>query len=76
MDQQEFQKEMARIEKNNKWKNWKPVLILGGLVVLLIAYINIANYIEKNEEDEKRYHEDKTSFIADSVRIEFRERSG
>jgi len=69
MDQQEFQKEMARIEKNNKWKNWKPVLILGGLVVLLIVYINIANYIEKDEEDEKRYQEDKTSFIADSVRI-------
>ena len=67
MDQQEFQKEMARIDKSNKWKNWKPFIILGGLVVLLIAYVKIANYIEKNEEDELRYQEDKTSFIEDSV---------
>lgn len=67
MDQQEFQKEMARIEKSNKWKRRKPILIISGLVFLLIAYLNISKYIKKNEEEEKRYQVDKTSFIEDSV---------
>ncbi|MBK7498046.1 MAG: hypothetical protein IPI19_02830 [Ignavibacteriales bacterium] len=67
MDQQDFQKEMTRIEKNNKWKNRKLFLILGGLVALLVAYINISKFIKNNEEEKARYEADKTSFIEDSV---------
>lgn len=67
MEQQDFQKEMERIEKSNKWKNRKPFIILGGLVVLLIAYINISKYIKKNEDEKAKNQADKVSFIEDSV---------